>query len=83
MVTGILGLIFGILAAAFLLVGLIPLLGWLNWFTSLPLAVIGLVLSQVSARGKIGSRIGIAGSVFNGAVIAVALFRLFLGGGIF
>ena len=82
MITGLLGLVFGLAAGVCLLVGLIPLLGWLNWFTSLPLAIVGLVFSQISARGKFGRSLGIAGSVLCGAVIAVALFRLILGHGV-
>ena len=83
MLTGILGLLFGLVAGVCLLVGLIPLLGWLNWFTSLPLAIVGLIFSQISARGKIGRNLGIAGTVLCLGVIGVALFRLILGGGIF
>ncbi len=82
MITGILGLFFGLVAGVCLLVGLIPLLGWLNWFTSLPLAIVGLIFSQISSRAKIGRNLGIAGTVLCLGVIGVALFRLILGGGI-
>lgn len=83
MITGLLGIVFGLLAGVCLLVGLIPLLGWLNWFTSLPLAIIGLALSRVSAQRKIGSSLGIIGTTLCGGIIVVALFRLLLGYGIF
>ena len=83
MIAGVLGLLFGVLAGVCLLVGLIPLLGWLNWFTSLPLAIVGLIFSQISARGKVGRNLGLAGTVLCLAVIGVALFRLLLGGGLF
>ena len=33
MITGLIGLFFGFLSGVFLLVGLLPFLGWLNWFT--------------------------------------------------
>ena len=54
MITGLIGLFFGFLSGVFLLVGLFPFLGWLNWFTSLPLAGIGMVLAIISVRGKRG-----------------------------
>lgn len=82
MITGLLGLFFSFLAGVFLLVGILPLLGWLNWITSIPLALVGLVFSRISARGGFGSSLGTAGTVLSIGVLVVALFRLFLGGGI-
>jgi hypothetical protein len=82
-ITGLLGIIFGVLAGVCLLVGLIPLLGWINWFTSLPLAIIGLAFSRVSANRRVGSSLGIIGTSLCGGIIVVALFRLMLGYGIF
>jgi hypothetical protein len=82
MIPGILGVICGLLAGVFLLVGLIPLLGWLNWFTSLPTAIVGLLLSAIGARGKQPSKMAIVGCILNGIVLAVAAFRLVAGGGI-
>jgi hypothetical protein len=66
-----------------LLVSLLPLLGWLNWITSLPLAVIGLVFSRVSASRHVGSSLGTVGTVLCLGVIGIAVVRLILGGGIF
>jgi hypothetical protein len=83
MITGLIGIVFGIAAGACLLVGLIPLLGWLNWLTSLPLAIVGLAFSLVSARARIGSSLGVAGTVLCLGVIAVAVLRLVLGHGFF
>lgn len=82
MFTGLLGLLFGFLGAVCLLVGLLPLLGWLNWITSLPLAFVGLMFSRISSRRRIGSSLGAAGTVLCLGVISIALFRLVLGGGI-
>lgn len=42
---GAFGCALSILAALFLAVGLIPFLGWLNWFTSLPLSILGAIFS--------------------------------------
>lgn len=65
--------IVGVVALLVALVGFIPLLGWLNWLV-LPAAVVGLVLGLMS-RGTSGRNINLV-------VIALALFRLSLGGGI-
>ena len=82
MITGLLGILLGFVAGVCLLVSLLPLLGWLNWITSLPLAVIGLVFSRVSARRRIGSSLGTVGTVLCLGVLGIAVFRLILGGGI-
>ena len=80
MITGLIALLFAFLAAVFLLVGLIPLLGWLNWITSLPLAIIGLAFAQVSA--KRGNSLGVGVRILCLALIVLALFRLLLGHGL-
>lgn len=82
MITGLIGILCGFLAGVCLLVGLLPLLGWLNWITSLPLAVVGLVFSRVSASRRVGSSLGTVGTVICLGVIGIAVFRLILGGGI-
>src|SRR5215831_1868610 len=79
MFMGIFGLILGFLAGIFLLVGLIPLLGWMNWITSLPLAVLGAILG---AAGRRRSALATAALVLNILIIVIALFRLSLGHGI-
>lgn len=66
--------IIGILALIGALIGFIPLLGWLNWGV-IPLAVVGLVLGLI-ARENTGRNINLV-------VLAVAVVRLSLGGGIF
>ena len=67
------GRIFGILALIGMVLGMIPLLGWLNWFT-IPLAILGLVLSLI---GK-----STGGTVLCLLAIAFGVFRLVIGGGI-
>ncbi|WP_188903007.1 hypothetical protein [Deinococcus aerophilus] len=70
----VLSLIFGILAALGLLLGLLPLFGWLNWLVVLPPAVLGLVFGALS-RDR--------GATTLSAVVAVlAALRLLLGGGV-
>ena len=65
--------IVGLAAFAIALVGFIPLLGWLNWF-AIPLAVVGLVLGLLSQKTS-GRNISLV-------VLALAVIRLALGGGI-
>ncbi|MGB3949344.1 MAG: hypothetical protein WBM13_15265 [Bacteroidia bacterium] len=70
----IIGKILGILAAIIMLLGLIPLLGWLNWL-SIPIAIIGLIFSAIGKENNSGLKI-------NGIVILFGILRLIFGGGI-
>jgi hypothetical protein len=63
----------GLMALIAALVALIPLLGWLNWLV-LPVVAIGLVLGLLSDKTT--------GRNINLVVLAIAMFRLFIGGGI-
>jgi hypothetical protein len=65
--------IIGVVALLIALVGFIPLLGWLNWF-AIPVAVVGLVLGLLSRKTS--------GRNINLVVLALAVIRLALGGGI-
>jgi len=67
-------------AAGFLLVGLIPFLGIINWFTTLPVAVLAAILSGVALPRR--SSLAVTGFVISLAVFGVAILRLYLGGGI-
>lgn len=67
------GRLFGILAVVGMLLGMIPLLGWLNWF-NIPFAIVGLVISVIG-KSKGGIIICIVAIFFG-------LGRLMLGGGI-
>lgn len=69
----VLSLLIGIVTGIVAVFGLIPFLGWANWFL-LPIAGIGLVLGLISKRKE--------GQILNLVVIAVALVRLSLGGGL-
>ena len=63
----------GVVALIAALVAFIPLLGWLNWLV-IPVAVIGLLLGLLS--NKTGGR------NINLVVVILAMFRLFIGGGL-
>lgn len=69
----ILSVFIGIAALIGALVAFIPLLGWLNWFV-LPVAVVGLVFGLLSKNNN--------GRNINLVVLAISVFRLFVGGGI-
>ena len=65
--------IIGLMALIIAMVGFIPLLGWLNWF-AIPGAVVGLVVGLLSQKTS--------GRNINLVVLALAIIRLTLGGGI-
>jgi hypothetical protein len=69
----VLSTISGIMALIIALVGFIPLLGWMNWL-AIPVAVVGLVLGLMSRETS--------GRNINLVVLALAIVRLVLGGGI-
>jgi hypothetical protein len=70
----LISILIGLVALVIVLVGLFPLLGWLNWF-ALPIAVIGLVVGMF-ARNNQGRNLNIA-------LLVIAIVRLALGGGVF
>lgn len=67
----LLSLIVGIVAFPVMLIGLIPLLGWLNWLV-VPLAILGLALGALSDSNT--------GRNLNIVVLLVGGVRLWLGG---
>jgi hypothetical protein len=80
---GLISIVWGIVALLWMVLALIPLLGWGNWFL-IPFAVVGAIIAAI---GVIFSRTGHrgrakAGLVLNGLVIVVAIVRLHLGGGV-
>jgi hypothetical protein len=78
---GLIGFILSLVAGGFMLIGLIPLLGWLNWITTLPLAIVAVIFSAMGISKNQGG-IGVAGLVISIVVILVAIGRLHLGCGI-
>jgi len=78
---GIIGFIVSLVSLGFMLIGLIPFLGWLNWVTTLPLAVIGAVISVLGLT-RYKSNLGITGLFISVIVIFIAISRLSLGCGI-
>ena len=80
---GLISLLWGMFAILWMLLALVPLLGWGNWFL-IPFAAVGALIAAVAialtSPGKRGR--AKAGLVLNGIVIIVAIVRLNLGGGI-
>ena len=79
---GIIGLIISSVAILFLLIGLIPFLGWLNWFTTIPTAVLGAIISGIGIARLSAKNAGVTGLIIGLVVLGVAIFRLSIGGGI-
>ncbi|HEY5804654.1 MAG TPA: hypothetical protein VIT90_13265 [Lysobacter sp.] len=80
---GLISLLWGIFAMIWMVVALIPLLGWGNWFV-IPFAAVGAIIAAVgilfTSRGNRGR--AKTGLVLNGIVIIVGIVRLGMGGGI-
>ncbi len=69
----VISILIGIVAALLMLVGLVPVLGWLNWLV-LAICVAGVIFGALSREKR-------AGLIINVAVGLVAMLRLFIGGG--
>jgi hypothetical protein len=78
----IVGFILSLVAGFFMLIGLIPFLGILNWFTTLPAATLGIIFSAIGLS-KSKSGLAVAGLTISILVFCVAILRLIIGGGIF
>ena len=78
---GIVGFILSLVAGGFMLIGLIPFFGWINWITTLPLGIVAVVFSALGISKNRGG-IGVAGLVIGIVVILIAIGRLNLGCGI-
>lgn len=79
---GVIGCGAGMFAAVTFLIGLIPFLGWVNWFTTLPLATLSAAAAYAATRehpADQGPRMALAASLI---LIVITLFRLSIGGGI-
>ncbi len=79
---GIVGLVFGVISIVGFFIGLIPFLGWFNWF-NIPLAFAGLILSIISAASNENSKgPAITGIILCSIAVFIGGFRLMLGGGL-
>lgn len=80
---GLISVIWGIVALAWMVLAFIPLLGWGNWFM-IPFAVLGAIIAAVGLALTSPANRGRAktGLVLNVVAIVVGAIRLSLGGGI-
>lgn len=79
---GLFGCGLGILATFFMLIGLVPLLGWLNWFTSLPMALVATIFFFLNLREPPRSGSAQIGLLLSVMVLCIVIFRLSAGGGV-
>jgi len=78
---GYLGVLMAAVSFVFMLVALIPFLGWLNWFLT-PFALVSLIISLIGAIRGSGRVLGIIGTIVCFGVLIVSALRLIVGGGI-
>jgi hypothetical protein len=80
---GLISLLWGIFAMIWMVLALIPLLGWGNWFL-IPFAAVGAIIGAIGVLFTSSARTGRAktGLLLNGIVIVVGIMRLGIGGGI-
>ena len=79
---GLIGFIVSLIAGVFMIIGLIPFMGWFTWITTLPAALAGAAISGLGmAKGRSG--FAIAGLVISLVVFIIALGRLAIGCGVF
>ena len=80
---GLISLVWGIVAMFLMVLALIPLLGWSNWFL-IPFAAVGAIIGAIGILFTSTAKTGRAktGLLLNGIVIVVGIIRLGIGGGI-
>lgn len=76
---GTLSLIWGIFAILGMMLAMIPLLGWMNWF-NIPFAIIGLIVSAVGMSGQRNRNAAVAGLILCLVAVILGGIRLMLGG---
>jgi hypothetical protein len=79
---GIIGFVLSLVSGFFMLIGLIPFLGIINWFTTLPASVLGIIFSGIGIS-KSKSGLAAAGLAISIIVLCIAILRLIVGFGIF
>lgn len=80
---GLISVLWGIFAMLWMVLALIPLLGWGNWFL-IPFAAVGAIIAAIGIMFTSSEKRGRAkaGLLLNGIVIVVGIIRLSIGGGI-
>jgi hypothetical protein len=80
---GLISVLWGVVSMIWMVLALIPLLGWGNWFL-IPFAAVGAIIAAIGILFTSNAKTGRAktGLVLNGIVIVVGIIRLGIGGGI-
>ncbi len=80
---GLISVLWGIVAMIWMVIVLVPLLGWGNWLL-IPFAAVGAIIAAIGILFTSPGNRGRAktGLVLNGIVIVVGIVRLGIGGGI-
>lgn len=80
---GLISLLWGIVALAWMILALLPIVGITNWLL-IPFAAVGAIIAAIGVLFTRAGNRGRAktGLVLNGIVIIVAIWRLGLGGGL-
>ncbi|MDQ4045486.1 MAG: hypothetical protein M3173_08575 [Chloroflexota bacterium] len=71
-----------LVAGVFLLIGLFPFLGWLNWLTTLPLSLLAAIFSYQALQARPYDGMAKLGLIASVLIFAFGAFRLSLGAGI-
>jgi hypothetical protein len=71
-----------LIAGLFLLIAFIPLLGWLNWITTLPLSLLAAIFSYQAMRARPDDGMAKLGLIAGVLIFAFGAFRLSLGAGV-
>jgi hypothetical protein len=79
---GAVGCLAAIFALFFAVLGAFPFLGWLNWITTLPLALLAIVFSAISLSPERRSPLAVLGLGAGILILCWAVFRLAVGGGV-
>lgn len=69
-------------ATLFTIIGLIPFLGWLNWITSLPLAILAMAAFYLALQRPTKTVVAQAGFFLSTMLVCTIAYRLFIGGGV-
>ena len=79
---GFFGFLTSVVAFFFVLIALIPFLGWLNWFV-LPVSILGFVMSLIGVIQRRVFVLAVFGVIIGAAAILMGITRLIIGFGIF
>ena len=78
----VLGIGLALIGSFFGLVALLPFLGWLNWITTLPLAILAGYFSYRAYTSGNARTTGVIGMAMAAVLLLYAVGRLGIGGGI-